>query len=137
MWANAGTASDDVVREVCREEEEGSGMTTTSVPTFTATIYVGCREQYTPEIRSIEKAYEVIQELANQGGLCVSVTPTRFIYKNGSEPGFAVGLINYPRFPETNEALREKALSIADLLRRTFYQFKVSVVFPDETVMVE
>lgn len=108
----------------------------TKVATFTATIYVGCREQYTDEIRAIEMAYATLQAYADKGGICITVTPTRFIYKNGSEPGVAVGLINYPRFPEEQSAIRTKALEIAQTLMRVFRQLKVSVVFPDETVML-
>lgn len=106
------------------------------VKTFTATIYVGTRERYTEEIRSVEMAYEWLQTYANNGGICVTVTPTRFIYKNGSEPGLAVGLINYPRFPESDSSIRQKALEIAFGLQTVFSQGKVSVVFPDETVML-
>ena len=69
-------------------------------------------------------------------GLCVSVTPTEFIYSNGSEPGFIVGLINYPRFPDHVPSIRGKALHIAEELRVLMQQLKVTVVFPDETVMV-
>ena len=108
-----------------------------TISTYTATIYVGFREQYTDEVRSIEMAYAVLQQYADKGGLCVTVTPTRFIYKNGSEPGIAVGFINYPRFPEEPSAIREKVLRIAEGLLRTFRQLKVSIVFPDETVMLE
>lgn len=105
--------------------------------TFTATIYVGFRERCTGEIRSEEMAYEKLQEIANDGGLCVTITPTRFVYKNGSEPGIAVGLINYPRFPESPEIIKKKALRIAEDLMYTYEQMKVSVVFPDETIMLE
>lgn len=109
----------------------------TKVTTFTATIYVGCREQYTDEVRSIDMAYALLQARADEGGLCVTVTPTRFIYKNGSEPGIAVGLINYPRFPEESSAIRRKALDLAADLMVCYAQMKVSIVFPDETVMLE
>lgn len=53
------------------------------------------------------------------------------------EPGFCVGLINYPRFPSTAEKIREHAIAMARRLLVEFRQFKVSIVFPDETVMVE
>ena len=108
-----------------------------TVPTFTATIYVGFRERYTEIVRPIETAYDALQKLADNGGLCVTVTPLHFVYKNGREPGMAVGLINYPRFPEDAASLRTKSLNIAQILMHTFHQAKVSVVFPDETVMLE
>jgi hypothetical protein len=108
-----------------------------TVPTYTATIYVGTREHDTGFIRSVEMARRFLQEHVNSVGLCVTLTPTEFIYTNGGEPGFAVGLINYPRFPADPTAIRGKALAIAEGLRALFNQWKVSVVFPDETVMLE
>lgn len=108
-----------------------------TIATYTASIYVGAREGYTGEIRSLEMAREWLQRLANAGGLCVTLTPTEFIYKNGSEPGFVVGFINYPRFPALPAELKNKTLDIAKELLRMFKQQKVSVVFSDETIMLE
>jgi len=65
------------------------------------------------------------------------VTRTRYIYVDGSEPGIIVGLINYPRFPSTPEQIREKALAIGEMLRTAMGQNRVTVQFPDETVMLE
>jgi hypothetical protein len=39
--------------------------------------------------------------------LCVTVTPTTYIYQGGEEAGFVVSLINYPRFPKGPAALFE------------------------------
>lgn len=108
----------------------------TVVPTFVATIYVGFKETTTGSIQGIGLAESVIQDMANKGGLCVTITPTRYIYKNGNEPGCAIGLINYPRFPEQPEQIREKAVRIAEALKQVYKQQKVSIVFPDETVML-
>ena len=108
-----------------------------TVSTFTATIYVGFRERYTDVVRPIDVAYTALQKYADNGGVCVTVTPTRFIYKNGSEEGAAVGLINYPRFPEDVAGLKTKAINLAQILMHAFRQLKVSIVFPDETVMLE
>jgi hypothetical protein len=47
-----------------------------------------------------------------------------------------VGLINYPRFLSSPESIREISLHIAEELRGLMQQGKVTVVFPDETVMV-
>lgn len=106
-------------------------------PTFTATIYVGFREGYSDEVRALDMAYETLLDLANSGGFCVTVTHTRFIYRDNFEPGIAVGLINYPRFPENFNVLHDRALLIAKTLMKTFHQLRVSVVFPDETVTLE
>ena len=110
------------------------------VPTFTATIYVGFRvgPLNEPEKRfhGISDVDEVCQAFCNEIGLCVTVSPTMYIYKGGKEHGAAIGLINYPRFPKQPEEIRATALKLAELLRVKLDQFKVSVVFPDITVMI-
>jgi hypothetical protein len=74
--------------------------------------------------------------MANEAGMCVTVTRTLFVYKGGSEPGAIVELINYPRFPLGPTAIRRLALSLAKRLKSSLRQIRVSVVFPDETVML-
>lgn len=69
-------------------------------------------------------------------GLCVTVTPTEFIYTAGAEPGVRVGLINYPRFPAARSAIRETALRLTETLLDGLYQHSASVVADDETVWV-
>lgn len=111
-----------------------------SVDTFTATIYVGFREGRSsdpkPILHDISEAREVAQAYCNDVGLCVTIIPNEYIYTNGGEPGCSVGLINYPRFPSDPVALRLHALTLGELLRLKLGQFKVSVVMPDETVML-
>jgi hypothetical protein len=115
--------------------------------TFTAQIYVGTREHNDGTVRDIEMAREWLHDYVNAAGLCVTLTPTEFIYTgkpletggktNAGEPGFVVGLINYPRFSADPSVIREKALKIGLGLLDLYRQWKVSVVFPDETVMLE
>jgi len=107
-----------------------------TVPSFTASIYVGTKPHYSGEPIVIDHARGFLQQYVDQG-LCVTLTPTEFIYTKGKEPGFIVGLINYPRFPSSSEKLKEHAKQIALGLLTLYQQFKVSVVFPDETVMFE
>jgi hypothetical protein len=112
-----------------------------SVATFTATIYVGFRvgrSGHEPErVFTLDEAKAIAQQYVNEVGLCVTVTPTEYVYTKGGEPGCIVGLIHYPRFPSTPEAIRNHALTLARLLLAGLRQFKVSVVFADETVMLE
>lgn len=63
-------------------------------------------------------------------GLCVTVTPTRFIYTGGEETGAEVGLINYPKFPSTPEGVTNKAIDLAHLLLRETHQHSVLVMTP-------
>jgi hypothetical protein len=111
----------------------------TSVGTFTAQIYVGFREGYTNVFHNIEEAKAICQEYCDTPGvhLCVTVSPTDFIYKDGREPGCVIGLINYPRVPEEKVLLQAKAFYLANALMTAFKQNRVPIVFPDKTVMIE
>jgi hypothetical protein len=70
---------------------------------------------------SIEAAKQVLREECMRDPVCVTIDPTTFIYRGGEEAGYVVGLLNYPRFPKEPEALRDRAIAIAEtLLARTF-----------------
>lgn len=112
----------------------------TTVPTYTATIYVGFREgrsaDPSPVMHTIDEARGVARAYCDAVGLCVTVTPTEYIYTSGGEHGCIVGLINYPRFPSTPEQIKGHALALGEQLRVALGQFKVTVVMPDWTVML-
>jgi hypothetical protein len=107
-----------------------------SIATFTATIYVGRRVGYSDVLVPEEVALATIQDYVDEVGWCVSVAATQFIYTRGREPGFAVGIIQYPRFPITSDGLRNKTLALAEKLRVAMQQLRVSVVFQDVTVLL-
>lgn len=104
---------------------------------FEAKIAIGFREEYTDVFHNIEEVYDVCQRYCDKVGLCVTVTPTRFIYKDGFEDGCFIGLINYPRFPSTEEIVKNHAQIIAEYLLKAFNQLKVSIICSDETYMIE
>lgn len=108
-----------------------------TVTTFTANIYMGLREGYDGNCRTIDEVRRLCQDYVNEIGLCVTLTPTEFIYKDGCEPGVIIGTINYPRFPSTNGQIKERTLNLAKKLLVEFKQYRVSIVFPNETVMLE
>lgn len=105
-----------------------------TVKTFTATIYIGLYDTENKIFYMHEHLRSVCKRIC---GLCVTYTETTFYYEGGSEPGAIIGLINYPRFPSTNEEIKDKAIKLAYSLMRMSNQKKVSVVFSDETVMIE
>lgn len=107
-----------------------------TVPTFTATIYVGLRHRASGEVTPRTVAVAAIQDYVDAVGLCATITDTQFVYTDGGEPGIVVGLINYPRFPSTPQQIKEHALAIAKILLDCCRQLKVSVVMPHETVMI-
>lgn len=67
-------------------------------------------------------------------GLCVTINKTLFIYTGGEEYGVEIGLINYPRFPDTPEKIRAKAIELASRCRDATHQHSYLVVDAKETV---
>ena len=111
-------------------------MANNKVETFTATIYCGLRNRDTGCVHPVSYARELLQKYTDAVGLCVTLTETEYIYTRGSEKGIIVGLINYPRFPSSTEKIKQQALLIAEILMLNLEQYRVTVVFPDLTVML-
>lgn len=107
-----------------------------SVTTFLADIWIGTIEGYDGPSHSIDEIETICQDYVNDVGLCVTVTPTSFVYTNGRENGARVGLINYPRFPSTPEAIKFHAFELAARLKHQLKQIRCTVVCSDETVMI-
>jgi len=106
-------------------------------PTLTADIYVGLREGYDGVTTSIADVRAALQKYVDAEGFCVSVTETEFIYTKGNEPGLIVGLINYPRFPSSQDEIKNHALEIAMMLMRLCKQVRVSIVMKNYTILLE
>jgi hypothetical protein len=96
----------------------------TVVPTYTAQIYVA---------GDLETARSVCRDHCLSVGLCVTVEALEFIYTGGAEAGVRVGLINYPRFPSTPEAIFSRAWQLGELLMEAMAQHSFSVVATDQT----
>lgn len=107
------------------------------VNTFQATICLGLREGYDGAEHSVAEVEEICQEFCNNNKVAVTVTPTKYIYVGGHEKGCFIGFINYPRFPEDKEAIRDKAIELARILRKHFNQFRVSVMCSDKIFLIE
>lgn len=82
----------------------------------------------------IEQAKQVCRWYCMTQGFCVTVEPVQYIYTGGEEAGFRIGLINYPRFPSTPEALWGHAVGLAEELRRTLCQHSFSIIGQDKTL---
>ena len=99
-------------------------MTTTQAITYRVIIF-------------ISGPLDVIEQTCRSSclaiGLCVTVTPTRFIYAGGEETGAEIGLLNYPRFPADPAEINYKARHLANLLLLATYQRSVLVVTPTTT----
>lgn len=107
------------------------------VLTWEAKIFCGLRKEYSQVIFPMEKICQIIQSYTDEIGWCVTMTPTKFIYKNGNEPGVIIGVIQYPRFPLSNDELRERTIKLAKQLLVELKQIRISIVFPKHTIMLE
>lgn len=95
--------------------------------TYSATIFIG---------GDIAKIKDECRNFCLRG-LCVTVTPTEYIYTGGSECGAAIGMINYPRFPVESGAIRMTAKELARRLMSACYQRSCTVMFSDYTEYFE
>ena len=94
-------------------------------PSYSVTVYVA---------GDIADARRSLRQQAMEEGLCVTLTPTTFIYTAGAEEGVAVGFINYPRFPKTPGVIWGRAVEVAERLMVDMCQHSACVVGPDETL---
>lgn len=79
-------------------------MQSSSVTTRQVTIWMA---------GDLATAQRAVRDFAFQEGSCFTCTPSKFFYTGGEEDGFAIGLVNYPRFPSTPNALISKAEALA------------------------
>jgi hypothetical protein len=105
-------------------------------PTLYANIYIGLKEGYDGPEHTIEEVYLAVQEYCNEFSFAVTVTPTKYIYKNGNEDGVMIGLINYPRFPSDADTILLRAIAIGDILKKKFKQQRYSIMCKDKTYML-
>jgi hypothetical protein len=80
------------------------------------------------------QAKAICRAFCDAEGLCVTVTPTAYVYTGGEEAGVIVGLINYPRFPTEPRTIAFKAKTLALELMMKLEQQSVTVQLPDETL---
>lgn len=100
-------------------------MRVVTEPTCSVTVYVA------GDIADVRRS---LRRQCFEEGLCVTVTPTTFVYTAGAEEGVAVGLVNYPRFPKSAGEIIARARVVAEALMIDLHQHSVLVVGPTETV---
>lgn len=66
-------------------------------------------------------------------GCCVTVTPCAYVYTGGMEDGVCVRLINYPRFPKSEEELESQARRCAEHLMTALCQWSYCIETPKTT----
>lgn len=82
------------------------------------------------------RAVALCRDYCGANPFCVTVKASEYVYTGGQEAGFVVGIINYPRFPATPDALWEAAERIAAMLRVGLEQQSYSIQAPDRTVWI-
>lgn len=100
-------------------------MTETRAPSFPVSIFIA---------GDLDAARATCRRFCMTVRLCVTVTPTEYIYTGGAESGVIVGLINYPRFPAEPSVIFEKARALALHLMDDLCQRSASLQTPSETV---
>ena len=66
-------------------------------------------------------------------GLCVSVQPADYVFTMGMESGVCVTLINYPRFPASNDEVSRQATTLGGMLCERLHQGSFTVEGPKTT----
>lgn len=94
------------------------------IKTFTATIYLS---------GSIETIKQVCRKYCLRG-LCVTIKPTLFIYTGGEEFGVEIGLLNYPRFEESEDDILQNTIELATKCRDEAMQHSWLIVTPEKTI---
>lgn len=80
----------------------------------------------------LAQAKQVCREYCRVG-LCVTIEACDYIYTGGEEAGFRVGLRNYPRFPSTDDVIKDHAFALAPRLANACCQHSYMVVGPEDT----
>lgn len=78
-------------------------------------------------------AVEACREFCMEG-LCVTVIDADYVYTGGMEAGVKIGLINYPRFPTSEDAIYEVAYRLAAFLIGRLFQQSCTIVGPSKTM---
>jgi len=83
--------------------------------------------------------FDIARKIAREyclTGFCVSLQRTEYIYTFGEETGICATIINYPRFPKTDDELHAHAMSFGYQLADGLCQSSFSVEGPEETIFV-
>jgi hypothetical protein len=116
-----------------------------SNPRYEVKIYIGSRRGYkgAPFDKGELTAYiwDVQDEAGPEQANPVRVSETTYLWagpgEKYKEEGWEIAVIQYPRRPKPIQVINRFALNLAESLLKHFHQNRISVVFPDEIVMLE
>lgn len=97
------------------------------------------RESITHEVKifvsgPIQLIKQACTEYCSDVGLCVTVTPTDYVYSHGEESGAIIGLINYPKFPSTPDEINKKAHELAITILNKTHHGSYTIQAPYKTI---
>ena len=108
---------------------------------YEARIYIGSRARYNGPLFTFSELRAAISKYQHEGGLnaCnpVRITPTTYVWDDYMEEGWEIAVIDYPRQSKSHIVLRDFTFNLAAYLLERFHQNRMSIVFPDEIVMLE
>lgn len=81
----------------------------------------------------IAEAESICRQYCKDIGLCITINSTKFIYSYGEEQGYVIGVINYPRFPKSNDKVWDISVSLAKILMDRTQQGSILVESHDQT----
>lgn len=64
-------------------------------------------------------------------GLCVTVTPTNYIYTGGEQTGAIIESINYARFPSNEFLIEKNMIELGEKIMMELHQTSFSIVTPN------
>ncbi len=96
-----------------------------SVPSYVVTVHIA---------GDAAEARRLLRQECWEEGLCVTISPETFVYTGGEEDGVRVGFVNYPRFPNSELAIKARACHVAQFLMLGLCQRTALVVASDETI---
>ena len=114
-----------------------------SLPSFSATITIGLRKEYSEQIIDKSAIISYLQsyqeKLIKEKDiyLSASVTECNIVLSSQDEPHLRLGFINYPKFPLDIIVLKNEIENLAKHMMAVCEQNRVVLEFDDETVMFE
>jgi hypothetical protein len=109
--------------------------------TFEARLYIGSVQGYHGTPFTFEELKEEVGNLQSESPkeemIPVRIAPTNFVCGNYSEAGWEIAAINYPRFPKAEALITSFMMELAKRLLVCFNQNRISIIFPNETIMFE
>jgi len=108
--------------------------------TYESKIFIGGREGYNGNFFSKEQVINLISKYQSENPECevgaVSIFDTTYLFQNYCEHGYMIYSINYPRFTRTDKEIDKFSVGLARFLKDELKQNRVSIVFPDKTIML-